>query len=133
MIDQINLLPQLYDQVIIPQAVHNELADTRSPQAVKQWIENPPDWLEVQKLEDDSAEALEDLDLGERQAILLLEQLNADLLLVDDQHAREVAQARNIRIIGVLGILDAAASLGILDFPEVLDRLKRSTFEFLTA
>lgn len=128
LIDQVDLLPQLYGQVIIPQAVQDELANARSPEVVKQWIENPPGWLEIQTVEAESDEMLEDLDSGERQAILLLEQLNADLLLVDEREAREVARSRDIRIIGVLGILETAAILGIVDFPQAVARLQQTTF-----
>lgn len=128
LIDRVDLLPQLYGQVIIPQAVRDELANVRSPKVVRQWIENPPDWLEIQIVEAESDAMLEDLDSGERQAILLLEQLNADLLLVDERKAREVARSRNIRIIGVLGILEAAAILGIVDFPQAVVQLQQTTF-----
>jgi predicted nucleic acid-binding protein len=48
LIDQIDLLPKIYGRVVIPQAVRDELADERSPQLVKSWIEQPPDWLEIQ-------------------------------------------------------------------------------------
>jgi predicted nucleic acid-binding protein len=47
LIDLIDLLPELYDQVIIPQAVLHELSVPQAPEAVQAWIAQPPVWLEV--------------------------------------------------------------------------------------
>ncbi|MBD2092915.1 DUF3368 domain-containing protein [Microcoleus sp. FACHB-1515] len=128
LINQINLLPRLYDRVIIPQTVRDELTNDRSPHLIKQWIETPPDWLEIQTVTVEPDAVLEELDPGERQAILLVEQLNADLLLVDERQAREVARSRNIKVVGVLGILEAAANLEIADFPQAIALLQETTF-----
>ena len=128
LIEQVDLLPQLYGRVIIPQAVQDELADGRSPENVKRWIEEPPIWLEIQPVSAQLDAVLEELDLGERESILLVKQLNADLLLVDDREARKVARSRKVRIIGVLGILEEAATLGIVDLPKAIVRLQQTTF-----
>jgi len=45
---EIALLPQLYGQVLIPQAVQQELADERSPAIVQAWISQPSEWLVIQ-------------------------------------------------------------------------------------
>lgn len=128
LIDQIDLLHRMYGQVIIPQAVRDELADMRSPDVVKNWIEHPPTWLEVQAINARPDAELEELDLGEREAILLMEQLGANLLMVDDRQARQVARLRNLRIIGLLGILEEAANLGLVDLPAAIARLQQTTF-----
>lgn len=41
LVAQIDLLPQLYEQVVILQAVQNELADRRPPDQVQQWFAQP--------------------------------------------------------------------------------------------
>ncbi len=41
LIGEIELLPQLYGQVLIPQAIQKELADERSPTVVQAWIIEP--------------------------------------------------------------------------------------------
>ncbi|WP_287453843.1 hypothetical protein [Leptolyngbya sp. UWPOB_LEPTO1] len=47
LIEQVELLPQLYDQIIIPEVVQQELQTSNSPIAVQQWINQPPPWLTV--------------------------------------------------------------------------------------
>ena len=128
LIEQVDLLPQMYSRVVIPQAVRDELADERSPKRVKRWIEEPPIWLKIQPVSAQLDADLEELDLGERESILLAEQLNADLLLVDDRKARQVARSRKVRIVGVLGILEEAATMGIVDLPKAIVRLQQTTF-----
>jgi predicted nucleic acid-binding protein len=47
LIGHINLLPELFQQIIIPQAVYNELFDREAPSLVRNWIATPPDWLKI--------------------------------------------------------------------------------------
>ena len=128
LIDLIDLLPQLYGRVIIPQAVFNELATPKSPAPVREWIAQPPDWLEVQVIINQSDSGLEELDLGEREAISLAEELQAELILLDDKLARQVASARGLELIGVLGILVKASQQGMVDFPIAVKQLQQTTF-----
>jgi predicted nucleic acid-binding protein len=57
LIGQTGILPILFGKVIIPFAVRDELAHRQAPDAVRLWIESPPDWLEFrepQKFADDA-------------------------------------------------------------------------------
>jgi len=45
LLDQLELLPRLYDQVIIPQIVQTEMTATEAPPKLRQWIAAPPVWL----------------------------------------------------------------------------------------
>lgn len=128
LIEQIELLPRLYGRVVIPMAVRDELADLRSPTSVQQWIAEPPDWLDVQSVDLVSDAELEDLDVGEQSAILLVEQLGADLLVIDEMLGRRIARSRGLRVTGLLGILQEANRLGWIDLPDVLNRLQKTTF-----
>src|ERR1035441_9824731 len=47
LIGHINLLPRLFQRVILPTAVKEELHDIGAPVAVRAWIGSPPDWLEI--------------------------------------------------------------------------------------
>lgn len=51
LINQIDILQTLYDVVIIPQAVANELSAPQTPSVVKKWIAHPPSWLQIQLAE----------------------------------------------------------------------------------
>ena len=60
----IDVLPQLYGRVLIPQAVNAELQNDAAPDVVRSWMNNAPAWLEVSQVE-----ALNfniELDAGER-------------------------------------------------------------------
>ncbi len=48
LIGEIDLLPKLFGQIIIPQAVYIELSDTEAPNLVRTWITTSPDWLKIQ-------------------------------------------------------------------------------------
>ncbi len=127
LINQLDLLPRLYQQIIIPDVVHNEMLDSAAPQVLQQWIANPPIWLTVQAV---SAidETLGALDPGEQAAITLAQTLQADLLIVDERLGRQMARARGLHIIGTLGILDDAAAQGLIDLAETIARLQQTNF-----
>lgn len=68
------------------------------------------------------------MDAGEREAIILAEELNADVLLNDERRGREIALRRNLPVVGTLGLLERAAEKGLLDFAETLQKLKATGF-----
>jgi predicted nucleic acid-binding protein len=128
LIDLIDLLPELYGKVIIPQAVLNELSVPQAPEAVQAWIAQPPVWLEVQSIENPPDVELIQLDLGEQEAIALAEQLGADLIIVDDRDARQMALQRGLNVIGLLGVLGVAAQQNLINFSVAIGRLQQTTF-----
>lgn len=123
-----DILPTLFDQIVIPEAVLGELQSPATPPAVKQWIANRPQWLEVRKLITTPDLSLSHLDEGEREAIQMALELCADLLLVDEKAARQEAAKRNLSTVGTLGILDRAADKGLVDFAQAFTLLKRTSF-----
>jgi len=66
-----HVLPQLFRQVLIPEAVLAELQDSDAPAAVAAWVSSLPRWVEVQPAPDTSDAALDKLEPGERAAIAL--------------------------------------------------------------
>ena len=128
LIDQPHLLPQLYGRVLIPQAVYDELQQERTPAPVRAWVANRPAWLEVRQASVPLDSELEELDRGEREAIALALELQADLLILDDRDARVEASRRNLVVIGTLRVLEDAAQLGLVDLPRALLRLQQTTF-----
>jgi predicted nucleic acid-binding protein len=68
-IDQIQLLPKLFEKILIPSVVSDELRHPSAPEMVRNWMSKKPDWLEesvVDPIDDPSLRALDD---GERSAI----------------------------------------------------------------
>jgi predicted nucleic acid-binding protein len=128
LIERIEILRQLYEDVVIPQAVLDEMISSDSPLAVREWAINRPNWTTVQQVSAVPSTQVEGIEEGERQAILLAEELGADLVLLDDLRARQVAQARGLKIVGTLGLLADAARRGLIDLREAIDDLKKTNF-----
>jgi predicted nucleic acid-binding protein len=125
---QIDLLPPLFGHVLIPPAVVEELRHPKAPAAVRAWIGAPPAWLEVRPSSLRPDTALLRLDAGEREAILLAQELHADLLLVDEQEGRQEAARRALTAMGTLRVFELAAERGLVDLPAVLTQLQAARF-----
>jgi len=125
-IEQISLLSALFGVVTIPPVVAAELASHRRPQAVRDFIMKPPEWLTVRK--PTILEALPDLDAGEREAISLACELHADLLLIDERRGRQAASERKLAITGTVGVLELAARRSMVDLADAFERLKKTDF-----
>lgn len=54
------------------------------------------------------------MDYGESEAVILYKELNADFLLIDDKHARQIAESLQVNCIGTLGILIIAKEKGFI-------------------
>jgi predicted nucleic acid-binding protein len=130
LIGSIDLLPVLFEKVILPSAVRAELTDPDAPPSVRGWIADPPAWLDVHETlspQFDQASA-EGLDEGETAAIALAISLDADLLLMDERKSVSVARGEGLRVTGTLGVLDLAAQRGLVDFAQAVNRLRGTTF-----
>ncbi|HQU94279.1 MAG TPA: hypothetical protein PLK77_18420 [Pyrinomonadaceae bacterium] len=128
LIGEIFILRDLFERIVIPEVVQNELLAENTPETVKDFIASSPDWIEVRSVDYLFDSELDTLDLGERDAIVLAEELQADSLLIDEKLGRRAAARRNLRIIGTLGIADQAAEEGLIDFASTLAKLKANDF-----
>ena len=124
------LLGALFDRVIVPQAVFDELPDPRTPQQVRLRVLSLPRWFEVCEAPQHSIAAFPlALHRGERDTILLAEALRPDVVLLDEYFGRTIAQGRGLAVSGTLGILERADAIGLVtDFPELLREIKASGF-----
>ena len=128
LIDHIAVLPQLYARIIIPQAVFGELQEEGAPAKVKVWVAAHPAWLEVRTVSVAPDTSLAYLDIGEREAIRLAQELEADALIMDEPAGREAAQRQGLRVIGTLRVLYDAAAAGLCDLAQAYERLQHTTF-----
>jgi predicted nucleic acid-binding protein len=79
LIDHADLLHRFYGEVVVPDAVATELTRSSAPNAVRDWMLQPPDWLRVVPVENERVQQVTDeLDLGERAAIALASAVHAD-------------------------------------------------------
>jgi predicted nucleic acid-binding protein len=100
LIDRAIILNQLYEVVVIPQAVLDELLVVGAPEVVRQWILNRPEWIKVENVLPTDSVEMKEIEAGEREAILLAEHLKADLVLLDDLRARQIAKTRGLNVVG---------------------------------
>jgi predicted nucleic acid-binding protein len=128
LIDQIDLLPTFFGNVIVPEAVRIELENRAAPEVVRTWIQHPPSWLTVQSVTSSFDPILDLLHAGEQEAIRLASDLSADLIILDEKAARQVALKRGLKVVGLLGILQEAATCGLITLPAVIDRLSKTNF-----
>lgn len=105
-INQLHLLQQLYETVIIPQAVYRELTDPNFPVAGSAEVQTL-EWIKTRSISDRTViETLSnELDIGEAEAIALALELNADQVLIDERRGRLVAARLKLHYTGILGIL----------------------------
>jgi predicted nucleic acid-binding protein len=129
LIGEAELLPALYTEVLIPEAVANELSQPATPEPVRNWIVSRPFWLRVVPLtaRPDSV-SLPDLDPGEHDAILLALQVRADLVLMDEREGVEEARRLGLSVTGTLGILERGAERELIELAPVIARLRETNF-----
>jgi predicted nucleic acid-binding protein len=126
--DEIEVLPALYGRVAVPTSVCEELGRARTPEPVRAWIDHPPSWLEILSPTRSPDVELGRLDIGERDAILLAEELRADQLIIDEIRGRREAERRHLPCTGTLGVLAEGAERGLLDLRKAVGRLRETSF-----
>lgn len=101
-IGQLQLLGQLFEEYYLPKAVwdelnsHNELSDYSDQLSLLS--------LRVKEIHSIYV-PMPGIDVGETEAIILCKEMQADVLLVDDKKAREVAELLGINCTGTLAVL----------------------------
>ncbi len=120
----IELLEKLFPEIIIPKAVFNEVTvegkpgagffKDRYPSKVREVLN--PSLLELEGVA---------YGLGEFEVITLGKELNADLVLIDDQKARKIAKRLGLNVSGTIGILLSAKKKGIIgEIKPVIDKMR---------
>lgn len=112
-LNKIDILRDLFNQIIIPPEVYKELVAFNIVE--KKFLEQYP-FITIQQPKNLHLvnELLDVLDIGEAEAIALSVELKPDLLLIDEVQGREIARKYNIPIKGVLGILLLAKEQGLI-------------------
>jgi predicted nucleic acid-binding protein len=130
LIGHIDALPALFEKVILPAAVRDELRHRKAPPAVQNWIADPPSWAEGHQSVHVHDPSMETLDAGEEDAIGLAVELHADLILMDDRDGALIARSKGFRVAGTLGILSMAAERGLVNLAEAFERIKLTSFHY---
>lgn len=111
-IDRLAVLQALFPEITVPSAVLMEISKHDKPhgQDLLQRFRNH----EMPVRNRVAVDFLQnDLGCGESEAIVLAIECNA-ILLVDDSKARRYAQAKNVPIIGTIGVLIQGKKIGLI-------------------
>lgn len=126
-INRLHLLQNLYNTLLIPDAVWYEVVDKGSNRPGALEVQNSS-WIHTGTVQSRVlVKALrQDLDAGEAEAIAPALELHADLLIMDEYLGRRTAQHFDLPVIGSVGVLVSAKKQGLINFlkPE-LDNLRQ--------
>ena len=130
LIDAIDVLSGLFDRVIVPEPVLKELNHERTPELVRAWADNLPEWAAVEPVDTEIRE-LADIALkverGELSAMAIALQKEYPIL-IDDRRARKAADELGLITFGTLAILEIAACRNWLDFRSSAEKLRAEGF-----
>lgn len=129
-IHRLDLLRVFFQRVSVPPAVWREVVELGGGRAGADQVAQARQagWIDVTEPTDTTLLRLlkRDLDDGEAEAIALCLELGAELLLVDETDARQIADLYDLPKTGTIGLLIRAKQEGLIDLlrPE-LDRLQQ--------
>lgn len=114
-IGMLDILHKMYGDVIIPQAVFDEVTvkDDSACHTIKSL-----DWINVKSIasQDDRKMYKAKLHAGEVEVMILAQELGEDVLtVIDDNAARKTARYLGIKVTGTVGVLMKAKKLGYID------------------
>ncbi|MGB0384015.1 MAG: DUF3368 domain-containing protein [Ardenticatenaceae bacterium] len=110
---RLDILRDLYGQVLIPQAVHDEFLATE--QARRQAALDKAPWIKVGSLANPKRTLIYiGLDQGEAEVLALAEEQSARLVIIDERKGRRYAKRLGLPLTGTLGVLLLAKEKGLI-------------------
>ena len=91
LLGHVDLLQRFYGDVLVPEPVAGELTTASAPDTVREWMTDPPTWVDVRPVAADAISRV-----------------------TDDS--------------GTLGVLRAGAERGVVNVPDLIERLTNTTF-----
>ncbi len=125
---RLDILELLFKEVLIPQAVYEELTTNSDFQDEANQIKNSSFIKVVTVKEHKAVDVLRrssGLDLGESEAIIFADDSKADVLLMDEARGRQVAKNMGLYIMGTVGILLFAYEEKVLTSSDVEDAMEK--------
>jgi predicted nucleic acid-binding protein len=136
-IKQLVLLQSLYEKLLIPPKVREELKlSSHKPgsRMVAEAIQTG--WIRCIPVHSRNQVTVlcHTVDAGEAEAIQLAREQHADLLLIDDPKGRKTAKNKGVTIIGTGGVLVAAKKAGLLnEVKPILTALRHTGYRLSSA
>ena len=130
----LELLPKVVGSVTVPASVAREGVAVGAPEALRNFMLNPPEWLTVVPDPPCMLDETRALGAGEAAALTLAwEHRNECTLVLDEKRGRAVARALGLEMIGVLAIVTQASLAGLTDFEDALSKLLATGFRLSAA
>ncbi len=131
-IGKFSFLKLLSKRVIIPEAVYDEVVKaSKGRPGEKETQEALGNWIELKGVRNHLAVQLLEAEIkkGEAESIVLAKELNANLLLIDDNEGRSIAEKNGLKVKGTVGLILIAYYLGLLENPrQTIDELRDKGF-----
>jgi predicted nucleic acid-binding protein len=126
LINRLDLLPTLFDRIVVPEAVHEEILHGAGLHEGLRFYHDAQ-WIEVQGVERAVDPLLTTvLHFGEASVIQLAREIHADCVLIDEKKARKVARViYGLNVIGSVRVIIDAKKLGLIEsVGSELDKMK---------
>ncbi|MBC7643434.1 MAG: DUF3368 domain-containing protein [Flavobacterium sp.] len=118
-INELNLLQNLYEQVITTSDIAIEFGETL------------PNWVKIKSISNKNYQEILELqiDKGESSAIALALETENCIIILDDYKARKIAQKLSISVTGTIGIIIKAKQIGLIEsIKPILEKIKSTNF-----
>jgi len=114
-IGKLDLLKEIFSKIFIPEEVFKEVVERGKGKPGSKIIKEAA-WIEVKPVKDKIQVSflLGSLEKGEAEVLVLAKELEADLILLDEEKARKSAVIAGFQIMGLLGLFILAKNLGLI-------------------
>ena len=127
-IGELEILRSVYGQINIPKAVYNEVTvkSGKVSDAVR-----AADWINIVEIKDVDNKKMykAKLHAGEVEVMILAQEMDADLVIIDDNAAKKTASYLGLTVVGTMAVLLKAKELKIIcDVSSYIDKLLADGF-----
>lgn len=115
-VGQLDILKELYGEIIIPEAVYKELS-VKEESICKKAVDRSVDWIRVENVKNQMAKTMYKTQLhdGEVEVMILSKEIAADIVIIDDANAKKHAKYLGLPVTGTLGVLIKAKQEGYVN------------------
>lgn len=130
-VSRLDLLQQMYGEIIIPKAVYQEVIEKND--VVEKAIADNASWIHIFNISEQADKKMYKARLheGEVEVMILAQEIHADLVIIDDLAARKTAEYLELTLTGTIGILIKAKRLGLIsEVMPIIDEMKSNNIYF---
>ena len=121
-INHLSILKELYEEIIIPQAVFKEV--TNKEDFICRQILKNLHWIKMFDCKSNDRKMYQaKLHAGEVEVMILAQELNADLIILDDNAAKKTAKYLGLNVTGTLGVLLKAKRENLIESVQPLIKM----------